>query len=164
MLNLDTLAHRNHTSTSLDEIYSSIGGRTGIFVSFSSSNCLWELSQILLKWLIFGWLMWAASCEESLWPNISETRYFWDLIFLWPNISVTWYFWDPIFLRPNISVTPYFCDPIFLRSDISQTRYFSDPIFLRPDISRTRYFSDPIFLWPDISEIWYFSDLLFKCK
>ena len=63
-----------------------------------------------------------------------------------PDISDTRYFWDPIFLRPNISETQYFWDPIFLRPDISENRYFWDPIFLRPDISETRYFWVPIFL------------------
>ena len=68
-----------------------------------------------------------------------------------PNISETQYVWDPIFLRPDISETRYFWDPIFLRPDISETRNFWDPIFLKPDISETLYFWDPIFLMPDIS-------------
>ena len=75
MLNRDTLAQSNHTSTSLDEIYSLIGGTTGTFVSFWSSYCSWELSQILLKWLIFGWLMWAASGEESQISSIRNIRH-----------------------------------------------------------------------------------------
>ena len=79
-------------------------------------------------------------------PNISETRYFWDPIFLRPNISETRYFWDLIFLRPNIYETQYLWDPIFLRPDIYETRYLWDQIFLRPDIPDAWYFWCLIFL------------------
>ena len=46
MLNRDTLAQSNHTSTSLDEIYSLIVDTTGTFVSFSSSDCSRVISNI----------------------------------------------------------------------------------------------------------------------
>ena len=122
------------------------------------------------EWMIPDtWYYWYLIFTETryfwdpifLWPDISDTRYFWDPIFLRPDISETQYFCDTIFLWLYISVTPYFCDSIFLWPDIFETQYFWDlyfwdPIYLRVHISETQFFWDPIFLRPDISETQYF--------